>query len=291
MYIITGNNIYAQQVRILDTTDMSDDWLPYTMLKAGLNQGLTVGGMTQYGILCQASDLAQELAPKFLDYFNGKEHLTKPAICRILRHYGFADTNADFSVNLQKKILHCYKINKDLCYNQDVPYERSRLEIPLIENDLAKKQLVELKKIPAFGADNIITRIYRYTPNHYIIIFKDGVAEVKFEPSSILDSVELRCHRDDFALSYYISQISSKSPYFISEFSYNSYGANHYLRNKIPNRIISGGHIEQIYGPPYDFMKDNDLDYYKKLESELTDEERRYIKEAKPIRNIRDMLR
>lgn len=112
MFIVTGNNIQEQKVRILDTSDKKEDWVAYKKMLRGINQGLFIAGLDAYNnIVCQSLDLYKEVIHK-LRLLEAKFVLLKldtdkqyELILNILAPYGLAQISEDIQYSFDAHML------------------------------------------------------------------------------------------------------------------------------------------------------------------------------------------
>lgn len=112
MFIVTGNNIQEQKVKILDTSDKQEDWYTYEFMLRGIKQGLFIAGLDAHNnTVCQSLDLYKEVIYK-LRLLEAKFVLLKldsvkqyRLILDLLASYGLAQISEDIQYSFDTHIL------------------------------------------------------------------------------------------------------------------------------------------------------------------------------------------
>ena len=137
MFIVTGNNIQEQKVRILDTSDKKEDWVTYEKMSRGISQGLFIAGLDAYNnIVCQSLDLYKEVIHK-LRLLEAKFVLLKldsvkqyRLILDLLASYGLAQISDDIQYSFDTHMLilkehgKCFDLELNSVRNVSVGIER-----------------------------------------------------------------------------------------------------------------------------------------------------------------------
>ena len=137
MFIIIGNDIQEQKVRILDTSDKKEDWVTYEKMSRGISQGLFIAGLDAYNnIVCQSLDLYKEVIHK-LRLLEAKFVLLKldsvkqyRLILDLLASYGLAQISDDIQYSFDTHMLilkehgKCFDLELNSVRNVSVGIER-----------------------------------------------------------------------------------------------------------------------------------------------------------------------
>ena len=233
MFIITGNKIKEQKVRVLDTTDMQEEWCDYSTLERGIQQGLDIKGLDiNNNIICQYANLGAELANKW-DFMVSKTITlrNKNAILDVLKPYGLAFTEDDILVVKENNIqIRLQKVNKVITKN----HEASILTVdPKVykATALCRNIAIELLKLPIFNQDGLhayLTHIVTTNiPNTYLALMDNVSIELELQEISenaIRNSLQQsNCEEYTYYLNQLLTDVNKDASrsYFISKYMYH----------------------------------------------------------------------
>lgn len=184
MFIITGNNTSTQQVRILDTSDMHEDWYSYEFMKRGIDQGLEIKGLdANSNIMLQQPNLAAEFGAQ-LDLLIAKciAFKNKKALLNLLKPYDLVESEED--IDIDYRYCRLRNLNKIINKNCEDTMIGVALDDRAKFTPLVKNIVEELMKIPYTGRDGIsasLTHILKEDNNKYIVLLSGLSAEIELE--------------------------------------------------------------------------------------------------------------
>lgn len=231
MFIITGNNTVTQQVRILDTSDMHEDWYSYEFMRRGIAQGLEIKGLdANSNIMLQQPSLVTEFGAR-LDLLIAKciAFKNKGALLNLLKPYGLVESEEDIDIDYN----HCRLRNLNRVINKN--YEDTMIGVSLKDRakftPLVKNIVEELMKIPYAGRDGIsasLTHIIKEENNKYTVLL-DGISaelELKEVTPDLATTLQPDIAESDYI--YYLNKLKKslqdnnfRHKYFISSICFH----------------------------------------------------------------------
>lgn len=195
MFIITGNNIQEQKVKILDTLDKKEDWYTYEFMLRGIKQGLFIAGLDAHNnIVCQSLDLYKEVIYK-LRLLEAKFVLLKldtdkqyELILNILAPYGLAQISEDIQYSFDTHMLilrehgKCFDLELNSVRNVSVGIER---EPGILKSNLNGAVYNELNQMIFDVSDTTLHYLqFNEISRSYIVIIGTCCYEVQISNSS-----------------------------------------------------------------------------------------------------------